>query len=80
MIINDMNVRMQLAREKVQNALKLGNGHTILSTGITGDDSRLAKAVTEVGVKMIEPNHPAVALARGYKGRHRHGRCRESAL
>lgn len=68
MIINDMNVRMQLAREKVQNALKLGNGHTILSTGITGDDSRLAKAVTEVGVKMIEPNHPAVALARGYKG------------
>ena len=68
MIINDMNVRMQIAREKVQNALKLGNGHTILSTGITGDDSRLAKAVTEVGVKMIEPNHPAVALARGYKG------------
>lgn len=68
MIYNDMRKRMELARAKVTNALALGGGHTILSTGITGDDARLAKAVCDVGVKMIEPNHPAVALARGYKG------------
>ncbi len=68
MIRNDMRKRMEIARAKVTHALELGNGHTILSTGITGDDSRLAKAVCDVGVTMIEPNHPAVALARGYKG------------
>ena len=54
--------------EKVHNAIKLGGGHTILSTGITGDDARIAKAVTDVGIKMLEPNHPAVALARGHNG------------
>lgn len=68
MIRNDMKKRMDIARAKVTRALELGGGHTILSTGITGDDSRLAKAVTDVGVKMIEPNHPAVALARGHRG------------
>lgn len=68
MIRNDMNKRMELARAKVQRALELGGGHTILSTGITGDDARLARAVTDVGVTMIEPNHPAVALARGHRG------------
>lgn len=68
MIRNDMKKRMDIARAKIYNALELGGGHTILSTGITGDDSRLAKAVTDVGVKMIEPNHPAVALARGHRG------------
>lgn len=68
MIRNDMKKRMELARAKIYNALELGGGHTILSTGITGDDSRLARAVTDVGVKMIEPNHPAVALARGHRG------------
>lgn len=68
MISNDMKIRMEKGIAKVHAALELGGGHTILSTGITGDDSRLAKAVCDVGVKMIEPNHPAVALARGYKG------------
>lgn len=68
MIYNDMKKRMDIARAKVTRALELGGGHTILSTGITGDDSRLARAVTDVGVKMIEPNHPAVALARGHRG------------
>lgn len=53
---------------KVKAALDLGGGFTILSTGITGDDARLARAVSLAGVKMIEPNHPAVALARGHKG------------
>ncbi|MDI4702801.1 hypothetical protein MJI37_32330, partial [Salmonella enterica subsp. enterica serovar Cerro] len=30
--------------------------------------ARLAKAVCEAGVKLLEPNHPALALARGHKG------------
>ncbi len=68
MIRNDMRKRMDIGRAKVAHALELGGGHTILSTGITGDDARLARAVCEAGVTMIEPNHPAVALARGYKG------------
>ncbi|MBU5677329.1 histidine biosynthesis protein [Alkaliphilus sp. MSJ-5] len=68
MIIGDMDKKRQSGLKKVLDALKLHNNMTILSTGITGDDARLAKAVTDVGVKLIEPNHPAVALARGYKG------------
>ena len=63
-----MKKRMDIARAKVTAALEAGGGYTILSTGITGDDARLAKAVTDVGIKMVEPNHPAVALARGHKG------------
>lgn len=35
----------------VHAALEKGNGHTILSTGITGDDARLAKAVVNAGVE-----------------------------
>lgn len=68
MITNDMKKKLQLGMKKVYNALQANNGFTILSTGITGDDARLARAVCEAGVKMIEPNHPAVALARGHKG------------
>ena len=59
---------MEIARAKVTHALELGGGHTILSTGMTGDDARMARAVCEAGVKMLEPNHPGVALARGHKG------------
>ncbi|MBD8959318.1 MAG: hypothetical protein EGQ82_02460, partial [Clostridiales bacterium] len=68
MIRNDMKKRMEIARAKVTHALELGGGHTILSTGMTGDDARMARAVCEAGVKMLEPNHPGVALARGHKG------------
>ena len=68
MIRNDMKKRMDIARAKIAHALELGGGHTILSTGMTGDDARLARAVCEAGVTMLEPNHPAVALARGHKG------------
>ncbi|MFY9612292.1 MAG: hypothetical protein WAQ12_02025 [Tissierellaceae bacterium] len=63
-----MNKKRKLAIKKVVDAIEAHGGTTILSTGITGDDARLAKAVVDVGVKLIEPNHPAVALARGYKG------------
>ena len=68
MFENDMKRRMMFAMEKVYKAIEKGNGHTILSTGITGDDARMAKAAVDGGVTMLEPNHPAVVLARGYKG------------
>lgn len=68
MIDFDMNFKRKKALAKVKNAIEINNGHTLLSTGMTGDDARLAKAVTDVGVKMLEPNHPAYALAKGYKG------------
>lgn len=68
MFSSDMQKKRELALNKVLNAIELHGGTTILSTGVTGDDARLAKAVTDVGVKLIEPNHPAVALARGLKG------------
>jgi len=60
--------RRLAGKAKVMAALEAGDGYTILSTGITGDDARLAKAVVDAGVKMLEPNHPALALARGHKG------------
>lgn len=68
MIENDMNLKMQHGMEKVHCAIKEWNGCTLLSTGITGDDARLAKAAVEAGARMLEPNHPAVCLARGHKG------------
>lgn len=68
MITNDMNNKLNSGRKKVLAALKDGGGYTILSTGITGDDARLAKAVVDAGVKLLEPNHPAVVLARGHRG------------
>lgn len=68
MFTSDMESKRRRALNKVLDAIKLHRGTTILSTGITGDDARLAKAVVDAGVKLIEPNHPAVALARGFKG------------
>ena len=68
MIIGDMENKRRRGMAKVHEAIRLGKGKTLLSTGITGDDARLAKAVTDAGVKMLEPNHPAVALARGFEG------------
>jgi len=56
------------ARLKVWNSIEEHGGQTLLSTGITGDDARLEKAVVDSGVKLLEPNPRAVALARGHKG------------
>lgn len=47
MFYNDMAKRMSLGMAKVKKALEEGGGHTILSTGITGDDARMARAVVE---------------------------------
>ena len=68
MIYNDMDLKRKRSMEIVHRAIEKGHGHTILSTGITGDDARLAKAAVEAGATMLEPNHPAVVLARGHRG------------
>ena len=64
----DMDRRRQNAMAKVWGAIRDHGGTTLLSTGITADDARLAKAVVDAGVRMLEPNHPAIALARGLHG------------
>jgi 3-keto-L-gulonate-6-phosphate decarboxylase len=68
MIIGDMNRKLEFGMAKVRDAIKTHNGTTLLSTGISGDDARMALAAVEAGARMLEPNHPAVALARGHKG------------
>ena len=68
MINGDMKQKRELARKKVLDAIQAHNGTTILATGIAGDDARLALAAVQAGARMVEPNHPALALARGYKG------------
>lgn len=68
MIRGDMRRKREIAIQKVHSAIEAHGGTTLLATGITGDDARLARAAVQAGAKMLEPNHPAVALARGYKG------------
>ncbi|WP_207941296.1 hypothetical protein DOK78_001206 [Enterococcus sp. DIV2402] len=68
MISNDMKLKMEKSMQIVHKAIEMGNGHTILSTGITGDDARLARAAVEGGATLLEPNHPALVLARGHRG------------
>jgi cyclase len=68
MIVGDMLQKRELARQKVMKAIQDHQGTTLLATGITGDDARMALAAVNAGARLIEPNHPAVALARGYKG------------
>lgn len=68
MIVGDMYQKREAGRKKVLAAIEAHGGTTLLSTGITGDDARMALAAVEAGARLIEPNHPALALARGYKG------------
>jgi imidazole glycerol-phosphate synthase subunit HisF len=68
MIIGDMERKRIFGLKKVTDAIKAHHGTTLLSTGITGDDARAALAAVEAGARLLEPNHPAVALARGHKG------------
>lgn len=68
MFKKDMTLKRKRSKEILTNAINSHNGTTLLSTGITGDDARIAKSVVDSGVKLLEPNHPAVALARGFKG------------
>jgi len=68
MIKNDVAKKLERAQAKVRSAIENDGGTTLMSTGITGDDARLARAAVEAGAKILEPNHPALALARGHKG------------
>ena len=68
MIKQDMKNKMEIARQKVEKAIEKDNGTTLMSTGMTGDDARLAKAAVAGGAKILEANHPAVTLARGLEG------------
>ena len=47
MFKGDMNKKRAKALQKVKDAIALHGGQTILSTGITGDDARLATARAE---------------------------------
>lgn len=51
MFKGDMERKRKIAIEKVWKTIEEHNGQTILSTGITGGDARMAKAVVEAGVK-----------------------------
>ena len=68
MILGDSEQKRRKALKKVLDAVEEHGGTTILSTGITGDDARIARAAVAGGARLLEPNHPAVALARGHKG------------
>lgn len=68
MIIGDMNRKCEAGMRKVKEAIAVHGGTTLLATGITGDDARFALAAVQAGARLLEPNHPAVALARGHKG------------
>lgn len=68
MFQTDMKRKMENSRKKVWDAIRAHGGTTLLSTGITGDDARMAKAAVDTGARLLEPNHPAVALARGIHG------------
>lgn len=68
MIIGDMQRKREFSLKKVTDAIEAHGGTTLLATGITGDDARFALAAVKAGARLLEPNHPAVALARGYRG------------
>jgi len=68
MIIGDMQRKREFSLKKVTDAITAHGGTTLLATGITGDDARFALAAVKAGARMLEPNHPAVALARGHRG------------
>lgn len=68
MIIGDMQRKCGFGLKKVQDAIAAHGGTTLLATGITGDDARMALAAVQAGARLLEPNHPAVALACGHKG------------
>lgn len=68
MIRGDMNIKRERAINKVWNAIEEHGGTTLLSTGVTGNDAQMARAAVEAGARLLEPNHPGVALERGMFG------------
>lgn len=67
-ISGEMAKKRERGLSKVWSAIEAHGGTTILATGITGDDARFALAAVQAGARLLVPNHPAVALARGFKG------------
>ena len=64
----DMQRKRESAMRRVRAAIAEHGGTTLLSTGITGDDARMARAAVAAGARLLEPNHPAVALRSGLRG------------
>lgn len=68
MIREDMQKRLQRGREKIQNTLQAHGGFSVMATGITADDCRVALAAVNTGVRIIEVNHPSISLSMGLFG------------
>ena len=64
----EVTQKLQQGREKVKRALAENQNFTIMATGITGDDCRIALAAVNAGVRIIEVNHPSVSLCIGLQG------------
>jgi hypothetical protein len=68
MITRSTQQRLKRGREKIRRALDHNRNFTIMATGITGDDCRIALAAVRAGVRIIEVNHPSVSLGLGFQG------------
>jgi hypothetical protein len=68
MMKKDVTRSLQRGREKIRSALEENQNFTIMATGITGDDCRIALAAVNAGVRIIEVNHPSVSLCIGLEG------------
>jgi len=64
----DVTQKLQQGREKIKRALEENQNFTIMATGITGDDCRVALSAVIAGVRIIEVNHPSVSLSTGLLG------------
>lgn len=69
MIIGDAEYKRERGKKKVQDAIKLHGGITLMAAGIAGTDMRVFKATLDVGVKMFEACHCDVVVQRGLKGK-----------
>jgi len=68
MMRKDMEIRLKRGRDKIQSALQLHHGFSVMATGITADDCRIAAAAVSAGVRIIELNHPSISLSIGWSG------------
>jgi cyclase len=64
----DMEHKRQLALKRVWRAIEERGGTTLLAGGLSANVAQIAKAVTEAGIRFLEPCHAAVARAYGWKG------------
>lgn len=76
MIKQDMKNKMEIARQKVEKAIKKDNGTTLMSTGMTGDDARLAKAAVCRGSKNFRSKPSRSYFSKRPRGCFNYGRRR----